>query len=198
MTLGPEYFDALYADNADPWGFRTRWYEERKRRLTMAALLEATYGSVFEPGCSIGALTADLAARADRVLAMDVSAQAIEAAAERHLPNVELRQGSVPDEWPPGRFDLVILSELGYYLDQRDCHRLAGLALRAGDELLAVHWRHPVADYPLSGDRVHQILADQAAALGFQRVVDHVEPDVRLETWSRDPRSVAARTGLVP
>ena len=72
MTLGQPYFDDLYRHHPDPWGFRTRWYETRKRQMTMAALPDQHYASVFEPGCSIGLLTRLLAARSDRVLAMDI------------------------------------------------------------------------------------------------------------------------------
>lgn len=197
MTLPGEYFDALYRQAEDPWEFRTRWYEERKRRLIMGALLEPRYRTAFEPGCSIGVLSAELARRCDHLLAMDVSSRALETAAARGLANVELRQGSVPGSWPSGSFDLVVLSEVGYYLDEPDCERLAGLVCAVAAEVVLVHWRHPVADYPLSGDRVHRILGRRAAELGLTRMVEHVETDFRLETWSRDPRSVAARAGLV-
>ena len=38
------------------------------------------YASAFEPGCSIGVLTAQLAPRCDRLLACDVAAAAVESA----------------------------------------------------------------------------------------------------------------------
>lgn len=196
MTLPPEYFEELYERRADPWGFRTRWYEDRKRRLTLAALPESHYGSVFEPGCSIGVLTLDLAARADRILAMDVSDRALETAARNMAGNVELRRGSVPDDWPGGQFDLVVLSEIGYYLDSDDLQRLADLAMTSADELIAIHWRHPVEDYPLTGDDVHRTLRRSAERHRMSSVVDHVEADLAIEVWSRDGRSVAARSGL--
>ena len=99
-------------------------------------------------GCSIGLLTRLLAARADRVLAMDIAAAALQQA-HAHVPDhVHLRQGAVPADWPSGRFDLVVLSELGYYLDEKDCQQLASLAATSAGDLVAVHWRHPVEDYP--------------------------------------------------
>src|SRR5580658_8155643 len=129
MTLDRSYFERLYDDHDDPWGFRTRWYEARKRRLTMAALPAQRYGSVFEPGCSIGLLTADLAERSDRVVAMDISARALQQARSGLPASVELRRGAVPSDWPAGKFDLIVLSEVGYYLDVDDCRLLAELAV---------------------------------------------------------------------
>ena len=38
MTLAAGYFDRLYAADPDPWGFTSRWYEQRKYALTVAAL----------------------------------------------------------------------------------------------------------------------------------------------------------------
>ena len=157
MTLGQPYFDNLYRHHSDPWGFRTRWYETRKRQLTTAALPDQHYASMFEPGCSVGLLTRLLAARSDRVLAMDISPAALEEARAGLPPHVQLQRGSVPADWPSGHFDLVVLSELGYYLDEKDCQRMATLTVTAARDLIAVHWRHPVEDYPLAGDHVHHM-----------------------------------------
>ncbi len=196
MTLGQPYFDDLYRRDLDPWGFRTRWYETRKCQMTMAALPDRHYASVFEPGCSIGVLTRLLAARSDRVLAMDISPVALRQAQAALPPNVRLQQGSVPTDWPSGRFDLVVLSELGYYLDENDCQRMATLAVNTGRDVIAVHWRHPVEDYPLTGDHVHYLIHRAATQCGLDRICSHDEADFRLAVWSADPRSVASRTGL--
>jgi trans-aconitate methyltransferase len=197
VSLPPAYFDRLYGRDRDPWKFRTRWYEQRKRDLTLAALPQPHYGSCFEPGCSIGVLTSALARRCDQVLAMDVSTSALDEAKAGLPQGVRLLRGSVPTDWPEGTFDLVVLSEVGYYLDPPDCARLAELAVTSADDLLAVHWRHAVADYPMTGDAVHALVATAAEANGLTRITSHVEADLRLEVWSRDGRSVAERTGLL-
>jgi SAM-dependent methyltransferase len=197
MSLPRQYFEQLYGATDDPWSFRTRPYEERKRRLTMACLPNARYRSVFEPGCAFGLLTGLLAERAQSVLAMDISEAAIRAASQVVPGHVELRVGAIPADWPSGAFDLVVLSEVGYYLDAATCARMAQLAMTTSTDIIAVHWRHPVADYPLGGDQVHALLDDAAAAHGRVLLVDHVEDDLRLGVWSRDGRSVAVRTGLI-
>ncbi|MGI8535862.1 MAG: class I SAM-dependent DNA methyltransferase [Mycobacteriales bacterium] len=162
MTLPPDYFDRMYAADADPWGFDSRWYEQRKYALTLAALPSPRYERGLEIGCSIGILTAALAARCTSLVAVDPSATALAAARTRVPPSVRLVLGAVPEHWPAGTYDLVVLSEIGYYLDGGDLVRLLGLVerdLAPGGTVVACHWRHPVPDYPLTGDQVHAALA---------------------------------------
>jgi SAM-dependent methyltransferase len=194
------YFDAMYAASPDPWGFRDRWYEQRKRAVTTAALPRARYTRAFEPGCSIGVLTADLAGRCDAVVAGDPSDAAVLAAREALAgqPHVTVERMTVPEDWPPGWFDLVVLSEVAYYLDPAAIDRLAERCLDSlteGGTLLACHWRHPVADYPVGGDEVHARLA---ARPELHPLVHHVETDFVLDVWSLGAvPSVAEAGGLV-
>jgi hypothetical protein len=197
VTLDQGYFDRLYREHEDPWGFRSRWYEARKRRLTMAALPDEHYRTVFEPGCSIGVLTSDLASRSDRVLAMDVASAAVRQARCVLPDHVEVRLGSVLSDWPEEEFDLIVLSELGYYFERQQWRRLSELAVESTRDLIAVHWRHSVADYPLGGDEVHRVLAESASRRGLTRIAEHVEADFRIDVWSSDQGSVASRTGLL-
>lgn len=197
MSLPPAYFEAIYARSPDPWGFRSRWYEARKQALVAACLQSERYSRVFEPGCSVGVMTASLAARADHVTAMDIAPRALDLAQATVPANVSLIEGQVPDDWPDGRFDLIVISELAYYLEPGECGHLAELASRAAGELVVVHWRHPVADYPLRGDAVHEIFADAAATEGLHQLLAHAEPDFRIDTWTRDPRAIAQRERLL-
>ena len=192
------FFDASYERRPDPWYLASRWYEQRKRSATLAALPEQHLGAVLEIGCSIGVLTAELAPRCDLLVATDVSAAALAQAKERtaDLTNVELMQHDIADGVPGGPFDLIVLSEVGYYLSGPHLRELATTlthSLTATGGLVACHWRHPVAEYPLGGDDVHRILR---GALGMTRLVHHLEDDFVLEVWSRDGRSVARRSGL--
>lgn len=201
MSTPFTYFEGMYADGDDPWDFAGRWYEERKRAIVMASLPWRRYRAAFEPGCATGLLTELLAARCDRVVAVDAVEGAVRAARERcaALTHVTVERRRLPDEWPPGRFDLVVLSELGYYFDDADLGRLlrnAVGALEPGGTLLAVHWRHPVAEHARSGDDVHAAIG---ALPGLTRLAAHTETDFRLEVWSRVPpaaRSVARAEGL--
>ena len=202
VTLPAGYFDAMYRAARDPWGFEDRWYERRKYAVSLAQLPAERYRSAFEPGCSVGVLTRLLAARCDRLLACDVAAAAVRAAGRRtrDLPHVRVERRDVAGWWPPGRFDLIVFSEILYYFGDHDLEQVlknAVAALQPDGTLLAVHWRHPVADYPRSGDDVHGVLA---AWPGLARLVRHAEPDFLAEVYLRTdgaPVSVAQATGLV-
>jgi SAM-dependent methyltransferase len=202
VTLETSFFDRMYAESDDPWGFATRWYERRKYALTLAALPRPRYARALEMGCSIGVLTVELAARCDQLLAVDASAEAVRQATARtaHLPQVTVEQRRLPDEHPAGTFDLVVLSEIGYYFSPGDLAAVidaAVTALIAGGTLVAVHWRHPVTDYPLRGDDVHHAIARH---VGLERTVSHEEADFRLDVFQRVPpsaRSVAEAEGLL-
>ncbi len=195
MSLGGDYFDRMYAGTDDPWGFATRWYEQRKYALTLAALPARVYSSALEIGCSVGILTVGLADRCSSLVAMDLSATALLAAAGRVPRWVRLVQGGVPDDWPDGPYDLVVLSEVGYYLDAADLERLLDRVegdLRPGGTVVACHWRHPVADYPLTGDQVHAALAR------WPRLSRVEEEDFLLDVLvPGGSPSVARREGLV-
>jgi SAM-dependent methyltransferase len=201
-TLPGDYFDAMYQAASDPWGFEDRWYEQRKYAISLALLPERRYRHAFEPGCSVGVLSAMLARRCDRLLSCDVAEAAVRAAARRtaDLPHVLVERREIPRHWPAGRFDLVVFSEILYYFGDGDLDQVIQHAVRAlqpGGTLLAVHWRHPVADYPRSGDDVHQVLA---ARPGLARLVSHQEPDFWAEVYIRTgttPVSVAQAAGLV-
>lgn len=191
-------FDAFIARHDDPWGFESRWYETRKRALLMAALPVARARRALELGCATGLVTAELATRADAVVAIDGSAEALRRAARRVSdPRVEFVHGVLPRDWPAGPFDLIVLSEIAYYLSDADQDRaLAEMdaGLTADGALVACHWRHPIAGAPSDGDTVHARIARHA---GFARAARYEEPDVVLEVFTRPgASSVAAREGL--
>ncbi len=159
------YFAAMYRkNNGDPWGYETSWYEQRKYALTLAALPREHYARGFEPGSSIGVLTEQLASRCDALVGLELVESVAERARARVGENTEVRVGRIPEEWPEGRFDLVVLSEVLYYLTEADIAdvlaRLDG-CMEPGGHVVAVHYRLET-DYPLSGDRVHALLDEHA------------------------------------
>jgi cyclopropane fatty-acyl-phospholipid synthase-like methyltransferase len=194
------YFDALYAQDDDPWRLRERWYERRKRALTAAMLPRERYRNVFEPGCANGELSAVLAPRCDALLAVDLHESAVRAARARLAPwpHTRVERRTLPRQWPTGDapFDLIVVSEFAYYLSSGDLQQLAAridASLADDGCLLACDWRHAFAERQASAEAVHDCFASRCGVL---RVARHVEADVLIDVWTRDGRSVAHSESL--
>lgn len=184
-SLPPRYFDDLYARDADPWQFETSAYETAKYDVTLATLPVERFASALEIGCSIGVLTARLAPRCDELLALDVSEQALDQARQRcrEMSHVQFEKGRVPQDWRDGRFDLIMLSEVLYYLDRDDLDRLAtrvGLSLVSGGAIMMVHWLGET-DYPLSGDVAVEHFTSRLGRRPVRMVRQAREPEYRLD-----------------
>ncbi len=159
------YFEELYAANPDPWNFASSDYEKTKYAATIAALEDRNFHNVFEIGCSIGILTKLLSARCRSLLAIDLVETAL-ADARKYcagLPHVRFENFSVPYVWPSDRsFDLIICSEVLYFLSPRDIARVAHLAtgsILPGGWILLVNFTGPI-DEPCSGDDAAKIFID--------------------------------------
>lgn len=191
-TLPPDYFEEVYRANTDPWNFETSPYEQAKYADTIAALPPEPYTSGFEVGCSLGVLTQQLALKCGHLLAIDVAEAPLERARQRcaQLPQVEFQRMMLPEEFPAGRrFDLVVLSEVGYYWALPDLQQTSAKLLEAllpGGHLLLVHWTPPVHDYPLTGDEVHDFFLAQTAPKGpLLHVHGHRAARYRLDLLAR-------------
>ena len=180
------YFTRMYRDDVDPWGFETSAYERRKYALTVATLPRSRYRSAYEPGCSIGVLSELLAGRCDQLLSSDIIPSALSRARTRLAsePHVRIEEHAIPDQWPSGPFDLVILSEIAYYFDQPDLARVMRSALGSvvrGAHIVGVHWRG-TTDYPLGGEEAHRLIGDTD---GLDAIVHHIEEEFVLDVWER-------------
>lgn len=184
-TSAAAVFDRLYRRNGDPWDYLGSSYERRKRAVTLASLPRGHYADAVEAGCSIGVLTAELAGRCSRLLGIDASRVALSAARTRleDAGHVSLLRAQLPAGWPRipgGSLDLVVLSEIGYFLGRnelRDLLHAAAHALAPGGDLLLCHWLHPIDGWELDGAQVHEM----ARELGWKNVVTHREEDFLLD-----------------
>jgi cyclopropane fatty-acyl-phospholipid synthase-like methyltransferase len=192
-TLKPDHFEALYAADPDPWNFEASPYERAKYKLTLDAIPSLRSRSALEVGCSIGVLTRLLVARCDSLLAVDAAQTPLIEARRRcaDLPDVHFERMFVPEQWPDGVFDLILLSEVVYYLSREDVGRLARRvreSLAPGGAVVLVHWIGST-DYPLSGDEAVVLFLER---MGKTYVVD------RSDRYSRFRLDVLshARTGF--
>lgn len=190
-SLPPSYFEDVYRANADPWGFETSPYEAAKYAATLAALPRPHYDRAFEIGCSIGVLSERLAPRCRELLSVDVVPEVLARARARcrHLPQVRFERMSVPAGFPDGAFDLILVSEVGYYWSRDDLDRARELvvgAMAPGGHLLLVHWTPWVHDYPLTGDQVHEAFLAEAGDGGrLRQLRGGQEGTYRLDLFER-------------
>lgn len=186
LSHDPDYFARMYADDDDPWGFERRWYEERKYDITLAALPQRSYRRAVEPGCANGVLTERLAERCEHLVAFDFVNDVVERARTRLAgrEGVQICEAEFPTWWPNGTGDLVLWSEVAYYLTDDGLDVAAdGLErwLESGGELVAVHYTGET-DYPRSGRAVGRWL-DGLAFL--ERVTTHLDESFELGVWRR-------------
>jgi 2-polyprenyl-3-methyl-5-hydroxy-6-metoxy-1,4-benzoquinol methylase len=184
-TIPPEYFEEKYKADIDPWQFRTSEYEGDKYLATLGSLTKDKYTSALEVGCSIGVLTRLLNPRCVHLLAIDASATAIEAAKSINDPNVAFRIANLPDEFPQGTFDLIMLSEVLYYFSASDLKRVARSctdSISPDGEIVLCHWLGET-DYPLPGVDASELFADIVRPTMPVRSILHDEV-YRLERFS--------------
>lgn len=123
------HFDAIYKRSPDPWDVRTSPYELGKRDAARALLGDARFEHALEAGCGEGCLAGDLLlhGQARRATGIDQAEEIVERARKSAPEGLRLVRGRLPDDLPEGPYDLVIFSELLYYLPERDLERLAAL-----------------------------------------------------------------------
>ena len=188
-SLNLDYFKDIYDRSEDPWNFETSAYEAAKYAATIAALPNKQEERVLEVGCSIGVLTRLLAQRCTHLLAIDVSQKALDIATRRceHVRNVTFKKASFPKELPADQFNLIMVSEVAYYLSAADWKAAIGALyerLVSGGHIVLVHWLPEVPDYPQTGDEVHnrfeQLMRDKMKSVFSNRAENY-----RIDVWAR-------------
>lgn len=177
-------FDALYAQDPDPWQVATSWYERRKLAVLLASLPRESYATGWETGCGPGITTAALLDRVTHLTASDASEVAVGLARQRCGDRADLHVSALPESPLSEPVELVVATELLYYVPDLPA-ALATLwaGCRPGGHLVFAHWSHHPHDTRLSGSQVHALVADLAAARDSRRLVAHAEPDFLLDVY---------------
>lgn len=168
--MRPGFFDHFF-DEGDPFGFDRNPEERLKFARTLEVCGAGPLGRVLELGCAVGSFTEALAPRASDVLALDVSQAAVDQVALRlrDHPNVRTKAMDIPAEFPDETFDLVVASDVLYYLpveDLRRCVDRIEASLADGGAFVAVHYV-PRMGSVLNGDEAHDIVTSHTT-------LDHV------------------------
>ena len=164
-----EGFEAVFAQDADPWGT----YERRSEAVKRAAILRAagrTRGRTLELACGNGSNTVELARRSLRLLALDGAPSAVAITQARAGgPRVTVREALLPTGAPREPFDLIVIAEVLYYLRDAEIARLGQrLTLAPGGRLVLAHHHIEFADTSSPPARAHHTLL--AAMPGLERV----------------------------
>lgn len=103
----------------DPFSYSTSDYERRRLEALDRALGPGPLGRVLEAACAEGHLTGMIAARAESVVALDISSVALERA-RRRAPKAVFIEADLMTWEPSGEapFDAIVVSEVLYYLDR--------------------------------------------------------------------------------
>lgn len=182
-------FDDMYEQGKpDPWHFDDSVYERRRLDLVLACLGRTRYDRTLEIGCATGQLCVELSRRADEVVGLDASARALEVARAKS-DEVHWVLGAAPGDLPSGDFNLIVLSEIAYFLDGADLLatlRGARRRLRQHGEIVIANWLRPTANIPFDGPTVHR---QASAVLELPLRARYEDADLLIEVWG-EPRSV--------
>jgi SAM-dependent methyltransferase len=167
-AIDAEGFDEKFRRNIDPWNYTHSGFERFKRGVLLRACGPAKRGRVLELGCAIGETTRSLAGLSLRLLAVDASPTALREAARRcaKSKNVTFRRTLLPQEMPHGPFDLVVVSEVAYYLPAHHLIRLADritAALAPGGDVVVLNHRRPFDDAAVLPSLAHSRLCRRFA-----------------------------------
>lgn len=167
------HLSALYQAREDPWGHLTTAYEQDKYATTIEALGDRRFGLGLEVGCGIGALTERLAVLCDRLVAIDCIPRALEQARRRlrAVPHVELVAGAAPGDLPSARPDLIVLSEVLYFMTEAEIDGLAAWCRQRAAPaatVIAVSWSGDTGE-AFSGDASVERLAQGLPAPHWAR-----------------------------
>ncbi len=170
MGVGRQHLQTLYAETSDPWGFTHSDYEQAKFAATRRALLRPHYKSAFELGCGNGQLAKHLVDLCESYTGMDAVAIAVEAAREA-VPTARFIHDFYPCHLPVDDFDLLILSEILYFLGHDSLRKLASdiATLWPQAEVLCVSWLGET-DHDLQGEGALEIFTTALATHEFELV----------------------------
>ena len=121
-------FERLYLESPDPWNYRSSTYERDKYQRVLECVLRwrRASGSALEIGCSVGVFSQLMARKFDKVTAIDVSKEALRAAAEhnRDETNIRFSHDDLRSLNLGNRYDVIVCADVLYYIREKDARKV--------------------------------------------------------------------------
>jgi SAM-dependent methyltransferase len=199
LIIDPAGFEAKFQENIDPWNYAASPFEAYKRAVLLHACGSRVHGRGLELACAIGETTRMLSPRCLRLLAVDSSATALKEAARRtkEHSNVTLGQALLPRQMPRGPFDLIVASEILYYLRPNDLRILIDRldwALAPGGRLVILHHLKDFGDAAVRPRLAQQYaVAALRHRMPLRRLINAGRFQVAALVKARFPSAVAAK-----
>ena len=154
-------FEAKFRDNPDPWQTFSSRYEAAKREALRHVIGPGRHGRALELAAGNGSNTAMIA---NAALRLDVCEGTPSGTALiRHKfgadPRISVHCTDLAEPFPASRYDLIVISEVLYYLDDTAFARLAretARTLRPGGRLVLAHHGERFPDAARDGRTSHR------------------------------------------
>jgi trans-aconitate methyltransferase len=174
-------FERKFQANRDPWNYRFSPFERYKREVLLKACGLSKRGRGLELACANGESTQQLARRCLTFVAVDGSVTALADAKRRVSRDLKVKFARVDltRQMPRGPFDLIIVSELAYYLPPHALGTLKTCLVRA----LARHGRIVVLNHLIHFDD-----AAQHAAVAHKNLCDFLQSKLQRVFHASYPR----------
>ncbi|OAG75328.1 methyltransferase type 12 [Acetobacter malorum] len=195
-TWKPDVFETLFQKSHDPWDFENSLYEQKKLARILECLPACPVSFALELGCAIGVSTLALAQYCKRVVSVDASETALHTARKRceGLGHVTFIKAFLPEDYPvlaASGCDLVLISEILYFLSASDIQRLAVRVTQSLTEagcILIVNWTGPT-DTPCTGDEASECFIQACRDLQWEPDLSVRESSYRIDRLSYVPNS---------
>lgn len=159
-------FERKFASDPDPWRTWTSSYEQVKRRHLGQVIGPGRYGRVLEVGAGNGSNTHMLASRALRLTVTEGTLTGVRLIREMfdETRRIKVCRLDISDRLPEHRYDLIVISEILYYLKDkpfRNLVREVKRTLQPGGVLVLAHHTGLFGDAARNGGSVHRQFLSQ-------------------------------------